>query len=123
MAKLPVNTFADRSERERHYLSVVDAAAEDARAKYVTAGSGQAMTYEIKHAEALGGGGPLLQAEADALGVSLEDVVASVLSARQAWLEANTTIEAARLIAKRKIRAAETAADMHNAVLQFKESL
>jgi hypothetical protein len=119
LAKLNVNQFTDGAERQSHYLGKVDDLAEQARAKHTTPGSGQAMTYEVKYQEALAGGGLMLQAEADALGVTLQEVVDSVLAARSEWLTMGSQIEAARIKAKADIRAATTAAEMH----QITESL
>lgn len=112
-----------QSEIKNACLSEVDALAENARSKIVTPGSGQSMTYEAKHQEALAGGGVMLQLEADALGVTLQEVVDSVLAARQAWLVAGGQIEAARLKAKRDMRAATTAADMHQITETLRQEL
>lgn len=123
MAKLSVNRFPDTEERRRHYLNQVDKLAEKVRARHVTTGSGQAMTYEVKHQEALAGGGPMLQLEADALGMTLQEVVDSVLGARQEWLVAGGQIEAARLKAKADIRTATTAAEMHQITETLRQAL
>lgn len=123
MAKLSVNRFADVAERQQHYLGEVDRLAEQVRARHLTVGSGQSMTYEVKHQEALAGGGPMLQAEADALGMTLQGVVDSVLAARQAWLVAGGQIEAARLKAKKDIRTATTASEMHQITETLRQEL
>ena len=123
MGKLNVNQFSNKEERQQHYLSEVDRLAEQVRSNYVTTGSGQAMTYEIKYQEALRGGGPLLQSEAIGLGMTLQEVVDSVLSARTKWLALAEQIETARLQAKQTIRASNTAAEMHSAVIGLKGSL
>ena len=123
MAKLSINRFQGTAERQRHYLGEVDQIAESIRQQHLTPGSGQAMTYEAKHQEALAGGGLMLQAEADALGMTLQDVVDSVLAARQAWLAVGGQIEAARLKAKKDIRAATTAAEMHQITESLRQEL
>lgn len=123
MAKLSVSRFSNNEDCQRYYLDEVDALAEEARGRFTTSGSGQVMTYEAKHQEALAGGGPMLQAEADALGVTLQEVVDSVLAARQAWLVAGGQIEAARLKAKKDVRAATTANEMHQVVKALRASL
>lgn len=105
------------------YLGEVDHLAEEARSKVATPGSGQAMTYEVKHQEALAGGGRMLQAEAEALGMTLQEVVDSVLAARQAWLVAGGQIEVARLKAKKDIRAATTAGEMHQITEALRQEL
>lgn len=116
MAKLSVSRFSNNEERQEYYLNEVDQLAEQVRARHITSGSGQAMTYEIKHQEALAGGGPTLEAEAEALGVTLEEVIDSVLEARQKWVVSGRKIEAARLKAKQTIRNSSTASEMHNVV-------
>lgn len=123
MAKLSVNRFSNNKERQQYYFNEVDQLAEQVRARHTTPGSGQAMTYEVKHQEALAGGGPMLQAEADALGVTLQEVVDSVLAARQAWLVAGGQIEAARLKAKKNIRTATTASEMHQITETLRQEL
>lgn len=113
MATLKASTFTDRDSAERHFLSLVDQAAEEARLRHLTPGVGQSMTYEEKHRQALAGGGPMISAEADALGMTVQEVIDSVLTARAQWEQIGSQIEAARLKAKRDIRAAQTPAEMH----------
>lgn len=90
----------------------IDAAAEAARARYITLGAGQAMTYQAKGVEAAdvlaGGSGahPLLEAEASATGVSVADLAASVAAMSQAWTLAAAAIEGARLGGKASVRSA-----------------
>lgn len=118
-----VSHFESAEEAKSHYLKEADRLAEQARSKIATPGSGQAMTYEVKREEALAGGGPMLQAEADALGMTLQEVVDSVLAARQAWLEAGGQVEAARLKGKKDIRAATTANEMHQIIKALQQEL
>lgn len=113
MAKLTVSRFKDLDETRAHYLATVDAEAERLRMQHVTPGNGQAMTYEEKHRQALAGGGLMITAEADALGLTEQEVIDSVLAARGRWELADAKIEAARIKAKRDIRAATTPAEMH----------
>ena len=105
----------------RHYLDIVDQAAENARMRHLTPGSGQSMTYEVKYQEALAGGGPMISAEADALGMTVQEVVDSVLAARQEWQVLGAQIEAARLKAKKAIREAQTAAEMHRITSELQD--
>jgi len=116
LAKLTVKRFSDLDEARVFYLGEADRKAEAERSRYITPGNGQAMTYEAKHQEALGGGGPLLRAEAEALDMTVAEVAASVLTARAQWEEAGARIEAARLKAKKQIRQAQTPAEMHAVV-------
>lgn len=113
MAKLTVSRFNDTAERQAHYLAEVDRLAEQVRGRYLTIGSGQSMTYEAKYLEALKGDGPFLRAEAQALGVTVVDVVSSVLKARHHWETIGAAIEAERLKAKRQIKLATDAGEMH----------
>lgn len=110
-------------EARRHCLSSVDSAAESARMQHLTPGSGQSMTYEAKHQEALAGGGPMISAEADALDMTVQEVVDSVLVARQEWQVLGAQIEAARLKAKKQIRVAATAAEMHRIASELQHQL
>lgn len=123
MAKLTVSRFNDLDETRAHYLATVDAEAERLRTQYLTPGNGQAMTYEAKHREALAGGGAMITAEAEALGVTEQEVIGSVLAARERWELAGAKIEAARLKAKRDIRAAGTPAEMHQVVKQITDTM
>lgn len=116
MAKLKVSRFSTLDEARSHYLGEVDRLAKAERSKYITTGNGQAMTYEEKHRQALNGGGPMITAEAEALEVTEQEVIDSVLAARAQWEQVGAQIEAARLKAKKDIRAATTAAEMHAVV-------
>ena len=123
MAKLTVKRFSDLDEAKAFYLGEADRKAEAERSRYITPGNGQAMTYEAKHREALEGDGPLLRAEADALEMTVAEVAASVLAARAQWEEAGAQIEAARLKAKKQLRQAQTASEMHAVVREMSRSL
>ncbi|PHS59686.1 MAG: hypothetical protein COB03_02260 [Alteromonas sp.] len=123
MATLKASTFNDRDSAERHFLGLVDQGAENARMRHLTPGPGQSMTYELKHQEALAGGGPMIAAEAEALGVTNQEVVDSVLLARQKWQALSAKIESARLKAKKQIREAETAVEMHRIASELQGQL
>lgn len=94
----------------------VDAAAERERARYITPGAGQAMTYQAKADEARRLAGdpspgpadyPLLSAEVGITAPDLASVGAVVLAAYQAWQMIGAAIEGARLGAKQAIELAE----------------
>lgn len=127
MAKLSVRRFADLGTAQAHYLAQVDAAAEAARGRIITAAPGQAMTYEAKHREAErypdDPPHPWLEAEAAGLGTTPAEVAESVLLARQQWEALGVAIEVARLNAKTEIRAAATAAEMHAVLRAFHEEI
>lgn len=99
-----------------HLKAQVDAAAERERARYITPGAGQAMTYQAKADEARRLAGdpspdpadyPLLSAEVGIAAPDLASVGAVVLAAHQAWQMIGAGIEAARLGAKQAIELAE----------------
>ena len=123
MAKLAIKRFEDIDTAQVFYAKQVDEAAESARMRHLTPGAGQSMTYEAKHQEALAGGGPIIEAEAEALGVTTQDVIDSVLLARQKWQALSAKIESARLKAKKQIREAETAAEMHRITSELQGQL
>lgn len=123
MANLKAFLHNTLDDAVRHYLDIVDQAAENARMQHLTPGSGQSMTYEVKHQEALAGGGPMISAEAEALGMTVQEVIDSVLAARQQWQVLGAQIEAARLKAKKAIREAQTAAEMHRIASELQHQL
>lgn len=123
MPKITLNQFVSQEDAKAYYLIAVDQAAEATRMRHLTPGSGQSMTYEIKHQEALAGGGSMISAEADALGMTAQEVIDSVLLARQRWQALGVQIEAARLKAKKAIREAQTAAEMHRVASELQHQL
>lgn len=91
----------------------IDAAAEAERGRYITPGSGQAMTYQAKADEARryierGGLGeyPLLNAEVGVTGETLQQVAQIVANLHAQWQIAGGLIERVRLSAKASIDAA-----------------
>lgn len=113
MATLNAKTYASNDDAINYYTSLIDEKAEQTRLKFLTAGAGQSMTYDQKYAEALAGGGTMIDSEALALDMSVSDVIDSVLAARAAWIEKGAEIESERLKAKKQIRQASTAHEMH----------
>lgn len=104
----------------------IDTAAEAERLKYITPGSGQAMTYARKVEEARMADTeinpspadyPLLAASLGIDGPTIEDIANLVLAMDEAWTQIGAAIEAARLSAKAAIddaadeAAAQAAAD------------
>lgn len=90
----------------------VDAQAEAERLKYITPGTGQAMTYQQKVAEAQAFKAasnpkptdyPILASEAGITAPTLAEVADTVLAAYRQWQEIGARIEAVRLGAKRDI--------------------
>ncbi|UQI38799.1 hypothetical protein [Vreelandella venusta] len=109
MATLNANTFKSRNDAEAHYLGLIDVWATEKR----STDPAQETIYWRKALEANAGGGPLLNAEAEALRINTselcERVKASALETETAWY----AIEIKRVTAKSDIRAAQTAAQMH----------
>ncbi|WP_322994066.1 hypothetical protein [Castellaniella sp.] len=93
----------------------IDAAAEAERARYITPGSGQAMTYQAKAAEAErlaadpapdAAAYPLLSAEVGVTAEALADVGVVVRAAHAQWQIMGGAIERARLAGKATVLAA-----------------
>lgn len=106
----------------RNYLlAQVDDAAEATRQLFITGGSGQAMTYLRKETEARAYvanntvATPFLTAEAAATGVTVAALAATVVAQANAWEVIGPKIEAARLGAKKAVKAATNIAEMHAA--------
>lgn len=98
----------------------VDGFAELQRRKYITPGSGQAMTYMQKADEArrylaatdpVSTDYPLLSAEIGITAPTVGEIATIVNAAFTQWRQIGAAIEAARLGAKAAIDAARTAAD------------
>lgn len=96
----------------------LDADAEAERLRYITAGAGQAMTYQQKAAEAAAcladpepdpADYPLLAAEIGITAETLAGVATVVHGQHQAWRVIGGLIEGARLNGKKEIDAAPTA--------------
>lgn len=89
----------------------IDADAESQRLAFITPGAGQAMTYQYKAAEAAAlltapdAPTPFLDAEAEATGVAVADLAATVRSQVHAWTVMGARIEARRMKAKAEIDA------------------
>lgn len=93
--------------------SDIDAAAEAERSRYITPGSGQALTYQAKAAEAARfiehagiGDYPLLSAEVGVTGETLQQVAQIVINLHAQWQIVGGLIERARLAAKAAVDAA-----------------
>ena len=96
----------------------IDSQAEQVRAKFVTPGAGQAMTYMQKQAEAeaylsdSAAPTPILTEEAEAMGITVAELAAEVHANSVAWRAVGGKIEGARRAAKRAAAGAANAADM-----------
>lgn len=103
----------------------IDQSAETERLKYITPGTGQAMTYQQKVAEAQAYKSttnpnlenyPILASEVGITAPTLSEVADTVLTAYRHWQQIGAMIEAIRLGAKRDIDAAENEAAAHTVV-------
>ncbi|MDF3917531.1 hypothetical protein P3W43_01535 [Salinicola salarius] len=114
-----VSQFADLDEARAYYLALADHAAQAAFEK-----SGYLATvHDIKHREALAGGGPLLEREAAQSGEKSADLAARVLERRQEMETALAAIEVSRIDTRRRIRDAADIATMYAALAEHKAAL
>lgn len=96
----------------------VDTSAETFRMQFLTAGMGQAMTYQRKEAEARAWlddntiRTPFLEAEAAGCGITVEELVSVVIARADQWELIGALIEGERMGAKAKIAQGETFADI-----------
>lgn len=125
VAPLPAEERAARLQaRGDAAMDAIDQAAEEARKAFITAGSGQAMVYQVKEKEAeaaqavIDAGGELVTADyphlAAEVGVTAGDlagVAATVLAKAAAWRQVSAAIEGQRLAAKAAVAAAVAADD------------
>lgn len=107
----PFSGSPDFSTLKRMLLDQIDAEAEATRLRFITSGSGQAMTYLRKETEAaayLADSAvptPFLTAEAAATGKTVGELAATVAARAAAWTIVGPKIEAARLAAKIAVNA------------------
>jgi hypothetical protein len=96
----------------------VDGSAEAFRLQFLTAGAGQALTYQRKEAEARAwlldntARTPFLEAEASSCGVTIAELVPVVIDRADQWEVVGALIEGERMGAKDKIARGETFADI-----------
>lgn len=109
-------------------LRRIDAAAEQARAAWITPGSGQALVYQAKAEEAARylalpeppadlSTYPLIAAEAGLTAPTPEALARLWLDLAGQWTQAAAAIERTRLAAKRAVGEAQTPADIEAATL------
>ncbi|RUR38569.1 hypothetical protein [Vreelandella populi] len=109
MATLDARTYKKRSDAEAHYLGLCDSWASEKR----RIDPAQEAIYQRKAQEAAAGGGPLLNAEAEALCIDKAALCDQVKAAEAATQQVWQDIEIKRVKAKADIRKATTAAQMH----------
>lgn len=112
MAKLSINRFSSLDDARTHYLDQVDRLAQSIPGTVSAA-------WHAKWQEVQDGGGPMLEAEAEALGITLTEVFERVTAARLIWSQTEAAREAARIKAKAAIRQAVTPGEMHAALATF----
>ncbi|MFK3857794.1 hypothetical protein [Agrobacterium pusense] len=115
---------ASLEDRKVTAAQQIDADAEAARLRYITGGSGQAMTYQQKAAEAAAALAatdpdpadyPLIVAEIGITAPTLLEVAAVIDGAYQQWRVVGAAIEALRLGGKAAVAAAMTVEDVQAA--------
>jgi hypothetical protein len=98
----------------------IDERAEVIRGCYLTPGTGQALVYQQKFAEATAAAAdpdpsretfPLLAASLGIDGSNISEIATVVLTAAAAWTRIAALVETSRLLAKHEIRGAATAAE------------
>lgn len=104
----------DYAPLKAQLVDAVDAEAEAVRARYVTALPAQVGTYLLKEAAARAwladnsASTAMLQPEATARGLTLDDLAAEVIANAEAWARLAGAIEGLRFAAKARIAAATT---------------
>ncbi|MBT2771303.1 hypothetical protein J7J47_03545 [Halomonas sp. ISL-60] len=119
MARLNAHTYQNRDDAEKRYLQKIDDAAADARKIDAT----QADLYRQKLIEAKGGGGALLQAEADVLDIDIATLCENVIQRHSERCAHTHEIEIERIKAKADIRVAQNASLMHAIYENFKAAI
>jgi hypothetical protein len=116
----PAISVPDLSAFKAALKSQIDAAAEAERLKYITPGSGQAITYarKVEQAKAVLAAAdpqpadyPMLAASIGIDGADIVAVANTVVAMDAAWEMIGAAIETTRLTAKQAVDLAETAAD------------
>lgn len=106
---------ADLETKKAEALAKVDQEAEAVRLKFITPGSGQAMTYSEKRVEAQkvlddpaidAAEVPHIAAEAALNGLSNLDQAIAIMTVANQWTQASVAIEMKRMAAKTAIRSA-----------------
>lgn len=105
--------------RKQRMIAAANALAEVVRCRFLTPGSGQAITYARKEAEARAWESgadpndfPFLSAEAAGTGATLADTAALVLAQADAWVTIGAAIEGNRRGLVVAIESAETTQDL-----------
>lgn len=109
MRRLSIRRFPEVEKARKHYLTLLDE-------QVASPPAGVTAVREAKWQEVQQGGGPLLEAEAAAMGETLEQTIARVAQARLSALEAQAVVEAERVQKKAAVRAARTPGEMHRIV-------
>lgn len=105
-----------------HCAAGIDAEAEKVRGRFLTDGSGQAMTYQRKEIEARAWiadhdtATPFLSAEASARGLTIAELSAEVIALADAWVRIGSAIEGLRMGAKAALGRATTLRDIVAAI-------
>lgn len=125
--QVDVSRFASLDEAKAYARRAIDEAAERARTKYVTPGSGQAMEYQACREEAIrylggeSGSWPMLQADVSGGTLhpvtgqpvqNLEEAAEAVMIMYGAWQQVGAAIRTIRLGAKAQVTQASSQAQV-----------
>ena len=117
--RIKVSRFESAEAAQADAQRRVDDAAEQARTKHLTPGSGQVMEYEEAHRQALAfehdptDDYPMLQADVDAgLAENVAQAAQTIIAMRQQWEQVGQQIRTIRLKAKREIRESDDPAEI-----------
>lgn len=118
---MKVDLNPDLETYRREMLAKVDREAEAFRNQFITPGSGQAMVYMVKEAEARAytadpaAPAPHIAAEATARGTTPAETAQLVIDTADDWRQLSAAIEGQRQASKVAITDAETIADIRAA--------
>lgn len=125
--QVEVSRFETMDEAKAYAARVIDEAAERARTKYVTPGSGQAMEYQAVREEAVRylsgetGSWPMLQADVQGGTIhpvtgqpvsNIDDAANAVMVMHGLWQQVGSAIRAIRLGGKAQVMQATTQAQV-----------
>ncbi|WBF19796.1 hypothetical protein [Halomonas elongata] len=123
MSKLAVTTFVDLEDATSRHLDEADQVAERALRRLSSPMKRGLHAAKAEEALRTEGPRPLLDAEAAALGESVEVIVARVADQRKKYDAKCAKIESARIKARADIRAAASAAEQKRIVNQLSADL
>lgn len=103
-------------ELRTHWLDMIDDLADKSSPP-------QRAVYAVKHQEAVAGGGPHIELESEARGVSVEEMCHLVCAARARADDISARVEGLRVAAKLRCQQATEASEMLEAYREFRRQL